>query len=151
MATRLVLDTSVIIKWFRQDEIQARNALRLRSAYLDGQAQVAVPSLLAYELANLLRYKADLTTAQVEGSVQSLFDMELEWVSPSAGLMRRAVDIAREFDTTVYDATFASLAEAWDATFVTADKRLVSRLQALTYVRFLGEYEFLQQKGPAAQ
>mgnify|MGYP001823101678 CR=1 FL=1 len=141
MVTRLVLDTSVIIKWFRQDEIQAGNALRLRSAYLDGRAQVAVPSLLAYELANVLRYKADLTTAQVEDSVQSLFDMGLEWVPPSVGMIRRAVVIARDFDATVYDATFASLAEAWDATLVTADKRLVSRLQSLAYVRFLGEYE----------
>lgn len=141
MADRLVLDTSVIIKWFRHGEVHAEHALSLRSAYLDGQAQVAVPTLLAYELANVLRYKADLTTAQVEDSVQSLFDMGLEWVPPSVGMIRRAVVIARDFDATVYDATFASLAEAWDATLVTADKRLVSRLQSLAYVRFLGEYE----------
>lgn len=151
MAAHLVLDTSVVIKWFRQGEIQAEQALSLRKAYLDGEIQVAVPTLLAYELANVLRYKADLTTVQVEDSVQSLFDLGLQWVAPSVGMIRRAVTIAREFDATVYDATFASLAEAWGSTFVTADKRLVSRLQALPHVRFLGEYDPLQQKGPTAQ
>jgi predicted nucleic acid-binding protein len=135
----LVLDTSVIVKWFRQGEILAGQALALRSSYLDGLAPVTVPTLLAYELANVLHYKSDLTTAQVEDATQSLFDMGLEWVAPSARMMRRAVVIAREFETTVYDAVFASLAEAQRATFVTADRRLADRLKTLGCVRFLGQ------------
>ena len=71
----VVLDTSVVIKWFRQGEVLADQSLALRKAYLDGQIEITVPSLLAYELTNVLRYKGDLTTGQVQDAVQSLFDM----------------------------------------------------------------------------
>ena len=54
----VVLDTSVVIKWFRQGEVLAGQALQLRGDYLDGRIAVALPSLLAYELANVLHYKA---------------------------------------------------------------------------------------------
>jgi predicted nucleic acid-binding protein len=137
----VVLDTSVVIKWFRQGEVLAGQALSLRDAYLDGRIEVSVPSLLAYELANVLRYKNDLTTHQVQEAVQSLFDMGLEWVLLSGAVMRRAVEMARAYETTVYDAAFAALTESLSATFVTADERLVRRLEALPFVRFLGEVE----------
>jgi len=135
----LVLDTSVVIKWFRQGEVLAGQALALRDAYLDGEVAVSVPTLLVYELANVLRYKEDLTTDQVQEAVQSLFNMGLEWVSPTGALMRRAVEIARACDTTVYDAAFAALAEPLSATFITADERLVHRLAPRACVRFLGD------------
>jgi predicted nucleic acid-binding protein len=137
----VVLDTSVVIKWFRQGEVLAGQALALRDAYLDGHIMVSVPSLLAYELANVLHYKKDLTTDQVQQAVQSLFDMGLEWILPSSAVMRRAIEISRAYDTTVYDAAFAALAESLNAAFVTADERLVRRLEALPFVRFLGEME----------
>jgi predicted nucleic acid-binding protein len=137
MEGSVVLDTSVILKWFRQEEVLAGQALALRDAYLDGRIGVVVPSLVAYELANVLRYKADLTTDQVQEAVQSLFGMGLEWVLPSSATMGRAVGIARAYEATVYDAAFAALAEWMDATFVTADERLAHRLEPLPFVRFL--------------
>lgn len=141
MKAHVVPDTSVVIKWFRQGEVLAQQALALRSAYLGGQKHLSVPSLLAYELTNVLRHKEDLTTAQVEEAVQSLFDMGLEPAPPTAALKRRAAVIAREADATVYDATFAALAESLDATFVTADERLARRLEPWPFVLFLGDVE----------
>jgi predicted nucleic acid-binding protein len=137
----VVLDTSVILKWFRQEEVLAGQALALRDAYLDGGIAVVIPSPVAYELANVLRYKADLTTGQVQEAVQSLFGMRLEWVLPSSAMMRRAVEIGRACETTVYDASFAALAESLNAPFFTADERLVRSLEPLGFVRFLGEIE----------
>jgi predicted nucleic acid-binding protein len=141
MKAHIVPDTSVVIKWFRQGEVLAEQALALRAAYLDGQLQLSVPSLLAYELTNVLRYKDDLTTAQVEEAVQSLVDMGLESAPPTSILMRRAAVIAHAADATVYDATFAALAESLEATFVTADERLARRLADWPYVLFLGDVE----------
>jgi predicted nucleic acid-binding protein len=135
----VVPDTSVIVKWYRQGEVLADRALSLRDAYLDGQIAISVPSLVAYELANVLRYKGDLTTEQVQTAVESLFDMGWEWVVPSSATMRRAVEIARARETTVYDAVFVALAESLGATYVTADRRLVRRLGDLSVVRLLGE------------
>ncbi len=58
-------------------------------------SEVTLPSLLVYELANILRYKADLSTEQVQTALASLFDMDLTWVLPSSAMMERAVELAR--------------------------------------------------------
>jgi len=141
MHSRWVLDTSVVIKWFRQGEVLADRALDIRAAYLDGRALVFVPTLLAYELINLLRYKSDLTTEQVAQAAQSLLEMGLDWVMPAAPWLRRAAVIARDYDVTVYDAAFAALAETLDATLITADAQLATRMSASARVRFLGDWE----------
>jgi predicted nucleic acid-binding protein len=137
----VVLDTSVIIKWFRQGEVMARPALALRNDYLSGRISIVLPSLVAYELANVLRYKADISTEQVQAAVRSLYDMQMDWMLPAVEVMEKAVEIARGYDTTVYDATFAALAGALGATFLTADERLAHKLEAFRYIRFLGQLE----------
>lgn len=139
MTSSFVLDTSVVLKWIRQEEILADRALSILHTYLEGRNRLIVPTLLAYEVANVLRYKPELSTADVVLALQSLFDLGLEWVSASSILTQRAVIIARTYDTTVYDAVFAAVAESVGATFVTADARLVQRLEALPFVIFLGD------------
>jgi predicted nucleic acid-binding protein len=133
----VVLDTSVIVKWFR--EVLANRALIVRDAYLAGQITVVVPSLVAYELANVLRYKDDLSTDQVQKAVGGLFAIGMEWMPPSSDGLRRTVEIARTYNTTVYDAAFAALAEGLEAAFLTADERLARQLSTLPFVHFLGE------------
>lgn len=128
MTATVVLDSSVLLKWFRQGEELADRALGLRAAFLEGNLEVVLPWLAAYEVANVLRFKADLTSAQVQDAVQALLDMGLSWVAPTPALMRRAVALAQDVNITVYDAAFVALAEGLDATFVTADGRLVERL-----------------------
>ena len=135
----IVLDTSVVIKWYRQGEILADQALALRDVYLDGQVSLAVPALLAYELSNVLCFKQDVSTEAVQEAVRGLYHMRVEWVSPSSAQICRAIEIARTYQATVYDASFVALAEALDATFVTADARLVQQLSSLSHVRFLGD------------
>jgi hypothetical protein len=71
----VVLDTPVAIKWFRHGEVLAEPALALRDAYLDGQFEVTLPSLLTYELVDVLRDRTDLTTQQVRTAVGSLLNM----------------------------------------------------------------------------
>jgi predicted nucleic acid-binding protein len=139
MMMRLVLDTSVVLKWIRQEEILAEQALNILHSYLEGRSRVIVPTLLVYEVANVLRHKNELTTAHLETAIQSLFDLGLEWVVASSDTIQRSVNLARAYETSVYDAVFAALAESAGATLVTADARLVQRLEGLSYVVFLGE------------
>jgi len=134
-----VLDTSVLLKWFRQGEVLADRALALRDAYLEGRISVAVPSLVAYEVTNVLRYKNDMTTDQVQEAVESLLDMNLAWMAPTSDVLRRTIEISRACDTTVYDAAFAALAESLDASFITADEALARRLEAFPFVFPLGD------------
>lgn len=141
LPTSCVLDTSVLVKWFRQGEVLGDHALGLRKAYLDGQILIALPTLAAYELANVLRYKKDLEDNQVQDAMVSLYDMDLDWISPSVDLLKRAIEIARSYNTTVYDAIFVALAETIGGVSITADARLARRLERLPSMRFLGEIQ----------
>jgi len=135
----VVLDSSVIIKWFRAHEVLRDQALWIRQAYLDGNLRIYAPDLLIYEIANVLRYKPDLDQRKVQQAIGSLYDMGISIVTPSSRLMGRAIEIAYSHNVTVYDAVFSALAERVDGAFVTADEKLVKKLRKLDHVHFLSE------------
>jgi predicted nucleic acid-binding protein len=141
LSTAFVLDSSVIVKWFRQGEILAEQAIALRNAYLNGRISLLAPSLCAYEIANVLRYKEALTVDQIQQAVQSLFDIGIDLIPPTVGLMNRSIEIAVDSKITAYDGAFVALAENLDIEFVTADERLVERLKDFPFIRFLGNIE----------
>jgi len=138
-STVIVLDTSVVLKWFRRDEEGVEKALALRGAYLDGALGIAVPDLLLYELGNVLRYKPDLDGNKVTAAVESVLAMGLSWHAVAQKRLIRAVEIAFAYDVTVYDAVFVALAEELQADFITADEQLVRRLSGMDRVCMLRE------------
>ncbi|GAH20621.1 unnamed protein product [marine sediment metagenome] len=137
----VVLDTSVIIKWYRQEEILAKKALALRESYLLGRIAVCQPSLAACELANVLRYKSELSTRAVREAMDSFFNMGFDFVSSTRNLIDRAVPLARENDVTVYDALFAAVAESKNGYMITADRKLHDRLSSFSFVHFLASID----------
>ena len=139
MPITTVLDTSVIIKWYRQKEILADKALIIRDSYLSGYILVSIPSLVVYELANVLRYKTDIKTEEIKEALKSLFNMGIDLIMPSKELIARAIIISRKYDITVYDSYFVALAESFNASFVTADNKLCKQLNDLSYVCFLDQ------------
>ncbi len=98
------------------------------------------PDLALTEFANVMRYMKDLSTEQVQQAVDSLFAMRLIWLTPTASVLNRAVVIAREYETPVYDALFAAVAEELSILYVTADEHFVKRVSELGYVRSLAEF-----------
>jgi predicted nucleic acid-binding protein len=135
---KLVLDTSVVLKWYLQHETYAEQALLLRQAYLDGRSNMIAPDLLLVEFANILRYQLEMTTDEIKDTVQGLLDMGFEWVKLEKSIIDGAVEIAREFNLTIYDALFVSLAKNCQARFITADEKAARNVQSLDFVFFLG-------------
>jgi len=137
LPSSVVLDSSVVIKWFRRYEVLREQALQLRQAYLDGHLFIHVPDLLIYEIANVLRYKPDMDETKVQQALQSLFDMRIgiEHIEPEA--TARAVEMAYSYDITVYDTVFVALAEQLEADFITVDGELLQKLHNIPYVHHL--------------
>jgi len=136
----IVPDTSVVLKWYlHEQEPEREQALALLRAYLVGQVRLQVPDLLLYEVANVLRYKPGWDATRVNQAIESLFALGLEVAPVSLTLIQRAVALACGHDVAVYDAAFVALAEENDADFITADERLVRRMQSLPNVRSLVE------------
>ena len=144
LTTRLpesaLLDSSVVLKWFRRDEVWRDVALQLRRAYIEGRMLIYVPDLLTYEIANVLRYKPDLTQGQVQAAVNSLYDMQIGIVEGSREVIKEAIHLAYFYDITVYDAAFVAIAEYLKVPFITADDKLSQKLAKASYVRHISVF-----------
>ena len=69
-----VLDSSVVIKWF-SDEEDTDIALELRKSHVKGNANLASPDLIVYEIANALRYNKEISETDVKNSINSLMSI----------------------------------------------------------------------------
>ena len=134
-----LLDSSVILKWFRREETWREVALELRQAYLDGQVIIYVQDLLIYEIANVLRYKPDLTQLQVQEAVSSFYDMDIRIAQISQEVIEQAIRFAYFQDITVYDAAFVAMADYLKIPFITSDEKLVQKVGQFPYVRHISD------------
>jgi len=134
----IILDTSVVVKWFSEEEFTDK-ALEIRERIRMGEERVIVPDLLLYELANALKYNPSFDANDVSDALTSIFDMDVNIVTPIRGIINVAVTLAFEYDITVYDAFYVALAKDLELAFITADKRLCERVRGLDFVIFIGD------------
>lgn len=131
-----VLDSSVVIKWFSNEEDTAI-ALELRDSYVKGNVSIACPDLIIYEIANALRYNKALKEKDIDNSINSLLSMGISIIVPTKSILEAAISIALEHDITVYDAYFVALAKELNFNYVTADEKLYNKIKRLAFVKLL--------------
>ena len=132
----IILDASVVVKWFSEEEYTDK-ALEIRERIRMGEEKVVVPDLLLYELANALRYNSNFDANDVSDALTSIFDMDMDIVTPIPETINSAVTLAFEYNITVYDAFYVALAKETELTFITADRRLCERVSNLDFVKFI--------------
>jgi predicted nucleic acid-binding protein len=135
-----VLDASVGIKLLVPEPGSAEALALVHEAWAR-RGTVHVPALFHAECASGLwkRTRAGgLTPPQALAQVEDLLALDLR-VTPLAALVRPALDLATALDISVYDACYVALAGLLDLPLVTADARLVRRLEdAGRQARLLG-------------
>jgi len=139
---RYVLDASVAAKWFLSaaDETLTEEALHLLHLYLEAEVQFFVPDLFFAELANIF-WKAErlgrCDSQTTDAALTELIERNLP-TFPSAPRLKQAAGIARTFGRTVYDSLYLALAQELNATFVSADARLVNSVRGRLPAAWLG-------------
>lgn len=129
----IVVDASVVVKWFSQEE-KTEKALGLMRSHVEGTVDLWMTSLLYCELTNALRYKPDYDGKRLGEAVQYLFNLHLNTAPMDADLLAHAGEIAYDGNVTVYDAIPVALAERMKAVCITADKETqYSRLKPKNY------------------
>jgi predicted nucleic acid-binding protein len=140
MATKIVVDTSVFIKWFKsRDEELLREARKLLAEIESQSVEVHVPALLLYEVGNILLLKTRLKLAALEEALDRMEKLPFVVAPPAAPLLKRAIRLGRQLRLTFYDASFLALAVELDCTLVTADSQLFERTRTLPRVRHLSQ------------
>ncbi len=125
-AQDLVVDASIVVKWFVPEQ-DSEHALKLRDAHAEGRITLYAPDLLVYEVANALRYRADLAAGDLESDIEALFLVDIMIMTPSSRSVSRAALKARQYGVTVYDAAYMELAEDIGSQLVTADDKLYKK------------------------
>ena len=120
----LVLDASVVVKWFSKEE-NSEKAIELRDKFVNREVFIVCPDLVLYEVANALRYNKNLDEDDIREAIESIYDMEIDIIVPTKEVMARAIKFAKKFNITVYDAVYVSLADILNAKLITADETLV--------------------------
>ncbi|MBI2667756.1 type II toxin-antitoxin system VapC family toxin [Candidatus Woesearchaeota archaeon] len=131
-----VLDSSVVIKWFSNEE-HTDIALKLRDMFVMGDIEIVVPDLQIYEIANALRYNKQIERTDVDNAVKSLIEIGIKVISPKREIMKKAIDFSYDYDLTIYDSCFIALAKELNFVFVTADEKLYKKIKSLNFVKLL--------------
>jgi predicted nucleic acid-binding protein len=129
-----LLDTSVVVKWFRRYEPDTETALLLLQRYLDGACDLAVPEWLFIECANVLRWKPGITEQDVTAAVEAFEDLNMRIISLTTNLLQQAVAFAFRGNVSIYDALFVACAAQEKMCLVTADADL-ARLSSILSVQ----------------
>ena len=101
----VVLDTSVIVKWFVKEPDSGKASVWM-SRHVEGTEIILVPSLFFYEIANVLRYKKDLPTKEILEVIENLEKLNLRTEEITSELIMKSIVLARERKVSIYDAVF---------------------------------------------
>ena len=133
-----VLDASVMVKWFSEEEYTDR-ALKLRDAFSIGEIELVVPDLMLYEVSNALRYNPDFDETDVSEAVGTLYDIGISIIVPNRDVINSALNLAYEHKITVYDAYYVALAKEINFKLITADRKLYLKIKDLKIVKYIDE------------
>ena len=122
---RVVVDSSVVIKWFVAEPFTDQ-AHEILDSYESGALSLLVPDLLFAEVANVVWKKQRLQGLDV---------------TPCASLLTAAHQIAVAHARSVYDAIYPALSLREQCPFVTADRHLASAVSSFfPHVAWIGNW-----------
>jgi len=121
----IVIDASVALKWFVEEEGSEQAA-----SLLAGPDLLIAPDLIVAELCNAgwKAFRAGTMRFEQWDHAAARLALAFDELAPLAPLAQRAVTMSRALDHPAYDCFYLALAETRDAQMVTADRRLLNRV-----------------------
>lgn len=135
-----VLDASVVLKWFIEEE-DSEKANSLLTAHVKGEIFITIPDLLISEVSNALRYSKDFSQSETLKAIKNLYDLELDIIAQVYDITKATIKLAYKKGITFYDALYISLAQELGFQYITADKKLYRKTKDLSFVTLLNEFE----------
>ena len=119
----VVLDTSAIIRLYVPDGPIPEELIETIENAEKGETEILSPELLTAEFFQVLLKKENkgfLLSKEVDQICNSYMDLPIHFIA-HAPLMTSALKIARQYNITIYDSLFLSLAKKSNSRLITAD------------------------------
>ena len=125
--THLLIDTSVLLKWFHSDgESELEQARALRSAHVAGELDAHLLDLASYEVGNVLARALRWPAGDVADQLDDLHAILGPPLVMTPLWLRRAATLAHIHSLSFYDASWAAAAAELGIPLISADRRLVA-------------------------
>jgi predicted nucleic acid-binding protein len=144
MNGNVVVDANIAIKWVLI-ESDSEIAKALLAEFKNKEMTVYVPTLLSYEVTNILYREVRagrITSETAEDGIHMIHRVVTSVYSSNAVLSLRAMAIAKHFDlSAAYDSHYLALAESKECILWTADKRMWRSVKdQFDWVHWIGDY-----------
>ena len=134
----LILDTSVVLKWFREKgEADVAEARNLREAFLWRRCALGAPDLLLLEVANALTAGHRASPSEVSETIKTILEIGLQLFELQFQTLVKAIELASTYGVTVYDSCFLAVAIESGGLLVTADEAFLRKVKARAHVTSL--------------
>jgi len=146
MRNVVVVDASVALKWVIE-EPDSDKAIALLNEWDESSTTMLAPSLLAYEVTNILYQnvrKDEISRTKAATALKDILSAGIEFdLSEDAELSLQALQFAFDFSLkAAYDPQYLALAEREDCELWTADTKLWRAVQkTFPRVRLLAHYQ----------
>ncbi len=127
MINNIVIDASVIVKWFI-DENDSDKAEIIKELFINEKINIVVPSLLYYEVLNALKYSKLFRLDELNLVGESIENYGFDFIVIKDEIREKMVEIAINHDISIYDASYIALAEKFNTHLITADEKIAKKL-----------------------
>lgn len=134
---KIVLDCSVIIKWFfTEGEERILQAKKLRDECITGRLTILAPELLFLEVINASILGKKATSLEVERILNFLLNVNLVIIPATEELFSKVAYYSRKYKISAYDSVYIALAKEQDMLLITEDQKLINKTK-LKFIKTL--------------
>ena len=122
----IVVDTSVIIKWFfSENEENAEASHLILKRFLHSEIGIITPEIALFELTNVVKNKIRPENNEMIGMgiIDRIYNLGIVF-KITKQVLKNAFNMALAINESVYDCMFIATAEHFKSKFITDDKRL---------------------------
>jgi len=139
---RVVVDASVCLKWWFQDEPGSTKARSILKKIASGDVSLVVPHLWIYEVTNGIR--SAVVRKRITEEMGRLFVDEAQVLGIHSidvlEFVSYIFETALKLDVSAYDASYIVLAEKERIDFITGDEKLYNKVvSAKPFVKYFAE------------
>ncbi|GEM_PF-1197131 len=138
MTPRVVLDASVVLKWFSpENEENVDLALDVYKSIVGGSLGAMAPTLLVWEVINVLAMKKKLDFKLLLKVVEKIANCGIIFVEVDIRKAKEVLDIMKESRFASYDCLYLWLAKEKSVPLLTEDSFLLEEKNTLSLWKFL--------------
>ena len=126
---KFVVDASVCLKWVFEEE-DSEKARIIQKDFQDNKILLVVPNLWEYEIVSALSSglrRKKITFSQAKLFLKTLMQAKPEIVTIS-NLLDECLENTKKYDLSAYDSAYVTLAKEDKMVFISADNKLVSKI-----------------------